>query len=196
MIEKVKEVIQMSLSNAENVVYEANIPIECLDCSITLLLYDGVNFHIFIFGDGCFVIVSENNTRHGMVYYNANTPFYPSYGLSMESEKSFDKIENNDRYLLEPFPINSNWKLNIDKKEPYHFSTGSLSIEEFMEVKQILICTDGLLSFKGISLQETLKGVINNKNTNGEFVTRKVRRFMKDINVVNTDDFTIGGFSI
>lgn len=132
-------------------------------------------------GDGDIIYKKDNEIISINFEYENNIPYYPIY---------IGKILENKNNLI----INKN--NNIEIKEFTHINYMEISLEN---LDWIICSTDGLHSFTdGSSLYKDLSLITDFKQFKGEFVERKMKRFIKTVSkegFQNDDDWTMGGMS-
>lgn len=131
-------------------------------------------------GDGD-IIYKTNIINHLNFEYDKNIPFYPIY---------IKKIFENKNNLI----ITTN-----GFKETKIFSYINYIELPLQDLEWIVCSTDGIKSFtNGVDLYDEYEDIVNFKNFKGDFIERKMKRFIKNLSkngYQNSDDWTMGGIS-
>lgn len=131
-------------------------------------------------GDGD-IIYKTNIINHLNFEYDKNIPFYPIY-----IKKIF---ENKNNLII----------TNNGIKETKIFSYINYIELPLQDLEWIVCSTDGIKSFtNGVDLYDDYNDIVNFKNFKGDFIERKMKRFIKNLSkngYQNSDDWTMGGIS-
>uniref|UniRef100_A0A6M3LF00 PPM-type phosphatase domain-containing protein n=1 Tax=viral metagenome TaxID=1070528 RepID=A0A6M3LF00_9ZZZZ len=174
-----------------------------LDSTLILLFVDNNTVHVFMYGDGIIMAVGNNDDMWCKeVKFLKNAPHYLSYLLNEDRETAFLKIKENDISI-------TSYESDYPGKLERHFDIRTEhSILHFifpidmLDLRAIFISSDGLSSFRslmGVELpsRQMLKHFLSFKNFKGEFIKRRSKKAIKEINksheMFNFDDISIGG---
>jgi len=159
---------------------------ECLDA--TLLYLEVMNEYVSIVtaGDGVIFAINKNDElEYWNIEYPSGAPFYPSYLLD---EKRYDKY-------VEECGVSSNIQYFSVKNERTWQHDGMFHTMSFdkKDYKFVGVASDGVLTCD-MPIEQTLIQLTSFKNTKGDFVKRRMRRFLKDCvknNTYPTDDISM-----
>ncbi|MFN4149636.1 MAG: hypothetical protein ACK4IX_01735, partial [Candidatus Sericytochromatia bacterium] len=169
----------------------------------TLLVFITSEKHtdIFIFGDGYLKIKYSNKKIVKSFKYSKNAPYYLAYDLNESDKKMyFDTFKQ----VLE---INSTEIINEEKNTQKSIKEIKENIFYRLENENLIsvsIMSDGIESFqdsnkKEINDLEIVEELTNYKNTNGNFVIRRNKAFLRDCNkkeITHKDDLSIASIFI
>lgn len=178
------------------------LPSTCLDATLLIAVESPAHILVYMMGDG----VIANRCRNGLTEYirtdyTGGAPFYPSYLIDPSRYQAFIDLPNNcgTYYIGEVGTAatgDSGAVANTDYLNPkiYHKS----------EVDLIVLMTDGAMSFrKGtdqVPVVDVVEQIMGVKNQTGEFMTRRVKKFLGSYCVANGwshyDDFGIGAIFV
>lgn len=172
---------------AKNIIKKLGINQTCLDATL-LIMYELDNvITVLAFGDGYIIIKNyDDKISYRKISYLNQMPFYINY--------------HNDPLRLATY---QNMKI---KKEvvcnniinPYEADQYFTSYFLKSSYKSVLIASDGIGSFNGnISEEEIYKELTSFKNTKGQFIKRRTKKFItqqEKNNIYHLDDISIGGF--
>lgn len=170
--------IERTISQSKTIASLMGIEKESLLATLFIVVKLDYKVIVLSIGDGD-IIYKTDIINHLNFEYEKNIPFYPIY---------IKKIFENKNNLI----ITKN-----GNKEIKHFSHINY-IELPLENLEWIICsTDGIKSFtNGIDLLEDYDNLIDFKNFKGDFIERKMKRFIKNLlkeGYQNSDDWTMGG---
>lgn len=187
-----------------------NAPLESLDATlIGLKIYNEFNSKCFIvmYGDG--YIVELNNYfpyKITKVEYDGNAPYYLSYWIDDKKNEAYKELSKsyNEDFLTKKITETSLLK-TYTKNEKYNKLT--IIDIDLLETSTsgIMIMSDGVDSFINYNTGDRICDVdminqfTNFKNINGEFIKRRVRKVINELdkeNIRNSDDVSIAGFII
>lgn len=186
------------IHNAEMSARQLGLDTTSLDATliVSFLLNDMLN--IYVYGDGCVVLRNDMDTVIKTIEFSDNAPYYLSYliddyrfGLYRErkphriiqSEYSTGEVYRNGEAFDDSMAI----ELNINNYD------------------SVLITSDGLQSFivEDPNIQrpakpfEIIDGFLSFKNTKGEFLKRRMKRHMSDLQkfgIGHYDDLSVGAY--
>jgi len=157
---------------------------QCLDATILYLEVIDDEVVIVTAGDGIIFAIDHNNElEYWNIEYPSGAPFYPSYLLD---EKRYDRyiVEHGDKSLIQY----GSESTKLEHEGMFHLSTFRKDNYKFIGV-----ASDGVLTCD-MPMKETIKQLTAFKNTKGDFVKRRMRRFLKDCaknNIDPTDDISM-----
>lgn len=171
-----------------------DIPYTCFDATLGVVYINNNIARILIWGDGAYAIKRGDELIYGgCISFPKNAPDYLSYNLD-ENRKKIYLQEHSEKQIecihgtitqLKPF-------------SPYYI--------EYNVYPGDVICvmSDGVCSYKDqqgnpISWNEILNKYVSFKNTNGEFIQRRIN-MMEKINgkegILHIDDISLAGISL
>jgi len=182
---------------------------ECLDSTLLVSFIKHNMIHTYLFGDGQVLIIYKSGDEElKTISYKGNAPYYLSYQMLINREKNrvFKSFAKNSEE-----PLLTRYEEIIRKKQGiYSVETKSTLYSDFFidpipldNILFYLIMSDGTESFinrsngERVSYQKIVEEFSSFKNTNGEFIKRRVRRAIEDFakeNIYNTDDVSVAGF--
>lgn len=181
------------------------LPIECLDCTLLIIRFDSIGFVVEVIGDGCVVARNRNVTlKTRRVMYKDSMPFYLSYELNIERKNRYEELCMK-KYGSTRNKIHENTfcsEIDIDDWPFYYPSTCYFYPDHY---DFIGIMSDGVESFvhsktgHKISADEIIKKLTLFKNHNGEFIQRRVKRAIKELEAEgykHYDDISFAGIFI
>lgn len=186
------DMLSFALKKARSMIHSLDLPETSLDASLIIAYVKNQMLHISAYGDG--VVFIDHRLLGELsfdIQYSHNTPYYPSYQLDkgrneiyrQQAKNAIKTIQIDDKparpvSLLEPVQ----WLL------PVHL------------VNKVIIASDGINSFvdktrhQTISYRKVLSELQNFPNSNGQFLTRRVRRTLKLLNkqdIHHQDDMAV-----
>jgi hypothetical protein len=146
-----------------------------------------------IAGDGVLVARESYGPLIARKYeWQKNAPFYPAYNLSHETKDGFRELHMSRQALTV-----ETW--NLSTNEPELLSTEHYSVREGMRELSVLesipsqrldyfelaaVFSDGVHQVEGMEWQQVVIQLLAFKNTNGQFFTRRMNRFLQDVRKV------------
>ena len=200
-----KKAGELIIHNAEMAIRVLKGPKTCLDATLLLAVIFNETIYISIYGDG--IVIWKDRNKH-INYINVTfeneRPLYLSHMLDptrlniyktkkIQKTITSGKIVPDEVNLCSPITI-----VNMDSTTEYGLH---LTFPVNM-VEGIFISSDGLDSFKSrngkfIPIESILKDILNFKTNSGEFIKRRMKRFIKEREaegIFHTDDISFGGF--
>ena len=185
------------IHNAENIARGMGLDKTCLDATLIVLFSIGEKAYVYVYGDGLVIYIDNKNVKKFYeISYSNNAPYYLSYLIDPFRDDLYYDMKNYKSIIFNKIEGNVKEEDNSRYDNPTSFI---FSLEEY---SHILISSDGLGSFinKNNFEREDLSLIINEftlfKNTKGEFIKRRSKKALKDIEAQNSDDISIGGFYI
>lgn len=188
----------VSASNAQE---SLGLPEECLDATLMLANILDNQVLVNIWGDGVVCATFKDGRRKTWeIRFKDNAPAYLSY---LRSERRLERYfkSHGDRTIIttEKGSPESVWSLPVTLENYWV----SLNIP-VAEVQSVMLFSDGVSSFRrlnssnswdAIPLDEVLDQITAVKNPNGEFMVRRMRKFLYDFchknNWVHEDDVSV-----
>jgi len=167
---------------------------EALDCTLSMCYVAKDRIHIILYSDGVFFYKDKNgNISFEVINFKDNTPFYLNY-------------KNNPFRIASFRTLNPLLGVSISKTVTYchrnyakeseitgvNVANSELPVSDSFpldEMEFVGIASDGILSFEKDAF-EVLTELTSFKTTNGEFMKRRAKRFLKDN--FHYDDLSIG----
>ncbi len=180
-----KQYPQSVIEKAASHCVSLGLSLQCLDSTLLIAVQAKEVVYIRMFGDGALGIVDKNGeTKIYTVSFPSGAPLYPSYLLSVDRLKSYE-----DSFGLNQ--VIDTYTGDVGKRE-IRSDVSWLSLDiPVNDLKLVTLMSDGIFTFKG---KDAVKDAMAFKSFNGEFVSRRMNRLLKDYSadgVVNTDDVSI-----
>ncbi len=186
------------------------------DATLLISHFDDVSGDIntYVFGDGVVALVDAEKITYWHIQYPSGAPLYLSYLLDRDRYRLLGeqfgytrKVTEGVIYLQsdEHFEVYQNEDESI---EPFKVSTNITCLDKNGAV---VIMSDGVGSYKRdiitetsriqerVPLNELLLKLLTFKNTNGRFIQRRARAFIKNCKVdgwSNFDDVSVAALSL
>jgi len=190
-----KKAGELIIHNAEMAVRVLKGPKTCLDATLLMAIKQNNNIHVSVYGDGVIIWIDNNNEVHYInIDFENEKPFYLSYQLDPKREKVY-RAENIKKTIITGI-LNSSIGSMVGVEE--NFDYGFHKTFDVNSLNGLFISSDGINSFHhDITLDDSIFQVTNFKRTHGEFLKRRMKRFIKDVESSgnwHADDISIGGF--
>ncbi len=181
--------------NAENIVKTMGLNKSCLDATLIISYIVNDDVYVYMYGDGFLITIDLNNEiRFSKISYKNSAPYYLSYQINSYRNELYKK-SNPKKRLTNKYTCYT-W---LPYENPF---LKKLKCEDF---KGIFIASDGLDSFinkdgEKQNIEKIMKEITSFKNTNGEFIKRRmgskkgVINNLKEKEFTHYDDISIGGF--
>jgi len=193
------------IHNAELTARQLGLKVSCLDATLIVSYeIDGI-VTVFMYGDG--VVVTKNEKggiKCDYVEFTNNAPYYLSYLIDIFRDEIYHENKNS-KSLNESLGVDGDV---IKNSIPNEIAYDSKVIFQYsVEVHPtIFICSDGIQSFikkdptqrDVIDMQQVLPEMMAFKNVKGEFLKRRMKRALKNIEnegIVHYDDLSIGAYT-
>lgn len=166
-----------------------------LDATLLIAISNKQFTDIFVYGDGIFMLKHKDNILTYSYDYTSGAPFYISYSLDKNREKNYLEEMSDERILT----ISNNESLALDKisesihdKSYFRFNNS--------EIDFVSLASDGLNTFHinkkndNIPLSVLIEKINGFKNTAGEFVKRRLRKFITELkpdDIIHDDDISL-----
>jgi len=194
------------IQNADSVAHKLNIDRSCLDATLIVLTVFKNVAHVFMFGDGAVIEITDDDVSvlHE-VTFNRNAPYYLSYKINHHHWEYIQTVEHMTRvrtgyskFLGQQLDYEVSCQLEI---ADFEFSYWRFNLDNS---KGILICSDGISSFihpngTPVANVDIINEITNFKNINGEFIKRRMGSKKGALNtlavqgITHYDDLSIGG---
>jgi hypothetical protein len=154
---------------------------QSLDATILYLEVVEEEIRIVTAGDGViFAVDHENKLEYWDIDYASGAPFYPSYLL--DEKRYLGYIENcGTESTISHFTSESSIALDVE----HSGVMGNYMCLPKKSYKFVGVASDGILTFD-MSTEEAIIQLAAYKNTKGEFVKRRMRKFLKQCVKNNT----------
>jgi len=199
---------KLTIDDANNICFNfPGIGIECLDATLLTVLSDTFCTWIRVFGDGVIVFINNDDSIKTIeLEYPSGAPKYISYLLNKDRENNYME-KYGAKYISREIFIEKSGVEHFIKENDLVSDTFSTAVLN-NTCKAVLLMSDGIKSFskkvvsessKGnipVAYQEVIKELLPFKGYQGEFIKRRVKRFIKDMNKLgweNYDDVSIAG---
>ena len=205
------------IDSAAKVCFDLNLNSSCLDATLLKVTAFDTGKHCKWYasciGDGTIIkIRNDNKIEITDIEYKSGAPYYLSYKLDREREKGYIKTYGLERTITKYiFNQSLTWESVSnpvidtkgipyiedgyfdDSEEGYHtILTTSDGIHSFQEK----IITDTSVVNHQMGIERILPELLDFKGYNGQFIARRMKRFMKDSakwNWSNLDDLSMAG---
>lgn len=187
----------------KNISAELELPSESFFSTVMYAEYEkGDGFYVDSFGDGVIIGIRKDG---GITYttreFKSGAPFYMAYLFDKETEKSYsqtfgtesiitthtitEKGEDFNPFISNQFSIFRSWFSTLFSESDYD---------------AVILCTDGILSFQPeLSTASIARNLTEFKNKNGQFIERRLKRFLSTMNETgfkHFDDIGVGGITL
>lgn len=173
----------------------------CLDATLIISYELDGTVYVYMYGDGAVITKNERGIiQADSIEFTNNAPYYLSYLI----DEFRDEVYHSNKYEKVLYTTSSIEQsglfvnnLSYDEKVVLKYST--------REFPTIFICSDGIQSFIKkdpsqrdiLDPHEVLPEMMAFKNTRGEFLKRRMKRALKDLDsqdITHYDDLSIGAF--
>lgn len=156
---------------------------------------------IFIFGDGYLKIKYNDKEIIKSFKYSKNAPYYMAYDLNEKDRKMYSETFKQVLEINNTEIINNELDTEIIVKEVEEKIFYRLENKDLISVS---IMSDGIESFqnsnkKEINDLEIVKELTNYKNTNGNFVIRRNKAFLRECQkreITHKDDLSVASLCL
>jgi hypothetical protein len=206
---------------AQPIIEQIGLPKESLDATIIAASVNESGGFVLNYGDGV-IAIADN---HGYIYiisveYTDNYPFYLNYILDEKRLDHWEDKHDKRKVTVSIIRPEEDWEiLDEDMKILTSKDYNGIHIRNErqrtfvyldntkQEIEYVAVLSDGIRSFYELKNTETsrtsvplnyhiaLNDLLSFKNFNGEFVQRRLNRFVKDCqkkNWYNSDDLSLG----
>jgi hypothetical protein len=160
-----------ALLRARKVSQQMQLPQSSLDCTILLAEYDQDTVKILATGDGVIAYYDVDDSLSGIEMINpSHAPGYLNY---WGNKNRIDHYQQQDQGVLYR-------RLGSNSTEHHTSALNIVSLTlSSKNLKSVLLCSDGISSFPGVSVEEILSHLSKFPNTQGSFVQRRLRKFTR-----------------
>ena len=193
---------------------------EAFDATLLLALAVGGHTRALLGrGDGFFIVRRADGSTHTVSHtYSSNAPFYLSYDMYFERRQAYEAQFGRDPVVYEEITDpQDEEKEKAARKENlrWYQSITNINILEDQEgespVTQLIVSTDGLSSYeleaggthtgedRQFTARDIIPSVVAYKNTVGEFVIRRMRRFSEECrkdHIIHQDDVSCAAINL
>jgi len=194
------------IHNAELIAKQLGLNSSALDATLIVAYYmkNIDKTIIYFYGDGCLILKDESGIILKSVDYlkmngdPSNSPYYLSYLINDKSNKNYKDLKL-FKQVSTIYEDGTNTKYDAEYDEETIHLIGD-------HISTILITSDGLKSFLKkesngskilLSPEDIIKVFVTFKNTNGEFLKRRLKTQMKsflNVGISHFDDLSVGAF--
>lgn len=190
------------IHNAEMTIRQLGLPLACLDSTLIISYYIDNFLHVFMYGDGEIIMKdSEGNLSIHTVEFTNNSPYYLSYKIDPFRDDLYYQNKNSMNITTNKIYPERNYE---DSRELAYDAVVKFSMN-VAYWKTLFICSDGIRSFMVkdprikhmVDPVEFIDDMMNFKNFKGEFLKRRLKRAIKNIEdngIVHSDDLSIGAY--
>lgn len=191
-----------ALEDSLHIINRLRMSEESLDATLLSIKTDDKKYYLQVSGDGFFAKVkNDGSIEYKSFSYPSGAPYYLNYINDMERMNKYKELYGT-KLIIKTY--NENLLLNQEEIENcfvYKFE------ESLDNIKYLSVMTDGIASFVQPNTNETsksniqvpeyniIKELVGYKNSNGEFVKRRMHAFAKHCiinNWENIDDYSVG----
>ena len=202
-----KNILQLTMKHCNSVLKDLNLPVSVCDTTLMAAFIRNGKCWLFRCGDGVIMFKDKEGLEVLMTEYRDSAPFYLSYLMEPEREKSWrsrpqapENREVRSRFRLSHNRLSGNTgaadSFPSPETLPDRKSTGPewviLDIGQ-SSLEFVLLVSDGVASYS--PAQQGLNGVLRQfsafKNYHGHFVRRRMKRLKNDMEregIVHHDD--------
>jgi len=188
------------IHNAEMTCRHLGLKVGCLDATLIISYELDGTVYVYMYGDGAVVTKNEKGNIHfTYIDFTNNAPYYLSYLI----DEFRDDVYHSNRNEKSLYVVDENG--SIDVKRLAYDAEVVLKYNTRIE-PNIFICSDGINSFIKkdpsqrdiLDPHEILPEMMAFKNTRGEFLKRRMKRALKDLDgqgITHYDDLSIGAYA-
>lgn len=187
------------IHNAEMSARQLGLDTTSLDATLIVSFLIDDMIKIYIYGDGCVVLQESSDIVIKTFEFSDNAPYYLSY-LIDDYRFGLYRERNPHKKLISKYSITG--EHNISDEYAYD---EPVVIQVPATYNSILITSDGLESFitedpanqRVLNAFEVIHGFLAFKNIKGEFLKRRLKRHMSDLQklgIGHYDDLSIGAY--
>lgn len=188
--------------SAQFLIKELQLPDRSLDATLMMVIAFADEAIINVIGDGVVATIdNDDNINVIEIEYPSGAPRYLSYWIDEIRHESYRK-EFGTKAIVRSYMLNTDdfdgesdfdgmvWRLPLDSrkyKAIVLFSDGVHSIQRSLE-------TDTGRTFESVPTRQTLQELLAYKSYKGEFVKRRTKRFIKEMQKrgwINNDDLSV-----
>ena len=186
------------IHNAEMSARQLGLDTTALDATLIVSFFLEDIIRIYIYGDGCVVLQNDKDIVIKTIDFSDNAPYYLSY---LVDDYRFGLYRERKPHKIIKSEFSSG---EIYRKEDPFDETRAIQLN-INNYESILIASDGLQSFivedpkiqRPAKPYEIIDGFLSFKNTKGEFLKRRLKRHMSDLQkfgIGHYDDLSVGAY--
>ena len=190
------------IHNAEMTCRQLGLKIGCLDATLIVSYELDGTVYVYIYGDGAVITKNQIDiVQIDSVAFTNNAPYYLSYLIDEFRDEVYHSNKNEKALEMtcDGIEISRDIRhLAYDAEVVLKYSTRAYP--------NIFICSDGIESFikkdpsqrDVLNPHEILPDMMAFKNTRGEFLKRRIKRALKDLDdqgITHYDDLSIGAYT-
>ena len=180
-----------------------NMNPECLDATLLIAVETETQIAVYKMGDGVVAVRQRNGDSQYVSHeFKTGAPYYANYLTNERRHQQFRDMPNND--VVVTYGINGTETQTTQSMHDYAMSLDVPLLFDKSEVDLVVLTTDGSGSFrKGLDpvpLTEIVNQVLAVKASAGEFMVRRVKKFLGSHCVTqgwhHDDDFGVGAIFV
>jgi len=188
------------IHNAELSARQLGLKVTCLDATLIVSYELDDTVYVYMYGDGAVVAKEERGSIHvDSIKFTNNAPYYLSYLIDESRDDIYHENKNSKSLNMACEDGSADFKeLAYDAKIILKYNLSAHP--------NIFICSDGIESFVKkdpsqrdiLTPLEVLPDMMAFKTTKGEFLKRRLKRALKNLNddgIVHYDDLSIGAYT-
>lgn len=188
------------IHNAELTARQLGLKVSCLDATLIVSYELDNTVYVYMYGDGAVITQDEGGTiQVDHIEFTNNAPYYLSYLIDEFRDEIYHENKNSKSLHMTYADGSSNFDdMAYDAKIIHKYSLSAHP--------NIFICSDGIDSFikkdpnqrEIVKPLEVLPPMMAFKNVKGEFLKRRMKRALKDLesqSIVHYDDLSIGAYT-
>lgn len=168
-----QEVLLDALTRARSLLDQLKLPREALDCTLLAAECDAEYVRVFAMGDGVIAIDHREGALSGIEIISPNqAPGYLNYWGDDARLSLYLEHDQGVTYR----------RLGSDQEEHYVSAFKLLSFTlSSSELRSLVLCSDGVSSLSGVSVEEVLTHLTRFPVPEGAFVQRRLRKFTRKV---------------
>lgn len=188
----------VTIAQAQLCARAMGLPMQCLDATLLVGFERKEGLSIYMYGDGHILGISSDKYpqyRHTTIKYDHSAPYYLTYTIDPYRKDAYDS-KSIYRHQIDSWAVDN--KVYSPELENSFFYP-------YDDYKYIAIASDGLSALTNLQTGEpypdhtVMDTFLAFKNTKGEFVKRRVKRAMRDLEeqqIIPGDDVSIAVLEI
>jgi hypothetical protein len=195
-----KNISKADMLSAINVASAAASVLElndsCLDATLMIATEKEEEIHVLASGDGVIVADYENKIKIINIEFESGAPYYLSYTLDESRNKLYESQYKLDKTIDYNTVFKDNNAVTVEIHESQDIGIEHIIFDK-KDIKSISIFSDGLTSFDFENddlYLEFVKSLVSFKSLKGEFVKRRCRKAIKEVNksqITHSDDLSM-----
>jgi serine/threonine protein phosphatase PrpC len=192
------------ISQARKIITGTGWDQNCLDATLLVAASSSTRTYIQAIGDGVIVLIDDEFITIHDITYPSGAPRYLNYWNDPHRSEVYENKYSNKRIVKTHRICGDIINTTENESESPCWSTHFLNDS----YKKVVLLSDGVHSFQKlvtgngkvhqpIDMMDILNELISFKTTKGEFVKRRVKRFIKNMdNIENNDDLSVAAICI